>query len=208
VGNAPAAEAVLRQAPNGSVPDQSSVALLLIDVINDLEFEGGEALLAQALPMADQLARLKARAAAEQVPAIYVNDNFGRWRSDFKQQVRHCLEDGVRGEPIARKLAPAKDDYFVLKPHNSAFHETALSTLLHYLGVHTLVLTGMACNICVLFTANDAHMRGYEVLVPCECVASEAASDTKHALELMREALGARVVKGRELDFRRVGSRQ
>jgi nicotinamidase-related amidase len=175
-------------------------------VINDLEFEGGEELLTEALRMAERLAELKARAAAAAVPVIYVNDNFGRWRSDFKQHVRHCLEDGVRGEPIARRLAPAKDDYFVLKPHNSAFHETALSTLLQYLGVHTLVLTGMACNICVLFTANDAHMRGYEVVAPLDCVASEKAADTKHALELMRDALGARVVKGRELNFGRLGA--
>src|SRR5438552_16501483 len=101
---------------HGNAPDKSDVALLLIDVINDLEFAEGHQLLQNALPMARQIATLKERATREGVPAIYVNDNFGRWRSDFNAQVEHCLKDGVRGQPIAELLRPAKDDYFVLKP--------------------------------------------------------------------------------------------
>jgi len=183
------------------LPERCSAALLLIDVINDLEFERGDQLLEYALAMAHRLARLKRRAAAAGIPAIYVNDNFGRWRSDFRQQVAHCLADGVRGEPIARLLTPGDDDYFVLKPTNSAFHETPLNTLLGQLGARTLVLTGMACDICVLFTANDAHMRGYGVVVPSDCVASERPEDTNYALRLMAKALDARVCDADELDL-------
>ena len=64
-------------------PDKAETALLLIDVINDLEFDGGENLFVQALPMAVSLAALKRRAKVAGIPVIYVNDNFGRWRSDF-----------------------------------------------------------------------------------------------------------------------------
>jgi nicotinamidase-related amidase len=188
-------------APNGTVAEHCQAALLLVDTINDLEFEGGELLLPGAVAMAGRLADLKRRAKRDGIPAIYVNDNFGRWRSDFRQQVAHCLDDGVRGEPVARLLAPEDDDYFVLKPMNSAFHETPLDLLLRHLGARTLILTGVAANICVLFTANDAHMRGYRVIVPEDCVASETAGDTQHALRLMRDALSVEVCPAAELDL-------
>src|SRR5213082_2089557 len=144
---------------HGNVPDKSNVALLLIDVINDLEFESGEGLLLHALPMAEKLSVLKRHAKEADVPVIYVNDNFGKWQSDFKKILDHCLEEGVRGRPFAELLRPEDDDYFVLKPKHSGFFSTTLDILLSYLGVETLVLTGIAGNICVLFTANDAYMR-------------------------------------------------
>src|SRR5213075_401394 len=95
---------------HGSAPDKSDVALLLIDVINDLEFPEGDQLLHHALPMARQIAALKEQARREGVRVIYVNDNFGRWRSDFNAQVEHCRQDGVRGQPIAKLLQPDEDD--------------------------------------------------------------------------------------------------
>ncbi len=96
-------------------------ALLLIDVINDFEFPRGEELFAQALPIAPRIAELKRRARAAGIPAVYVNDNFGRWQSNFEQIVRHCLEDNVRGRPFVEQLMPDERDYFVLKPKHSAF---------------------------------------------------------------------------------------
>ena len=130
---------------HGSVPENSPVALLLIDVINDMEFEGAEALVEQAVPMARRIAELKRRAKQAGIPAIYVNDNFGRWQSDFRRVVEHCLEDGVRGEEVARILQPEDDDYFVLKPKHSAFYATTLDTLLTYLGARTVILRGTIC---------------------------------------------------------------
>jgi nicotinamidase-related amidase len=143
---------------HGNAPDKSEVVLLLIDVINDLEFEGGEELLRNALPVAKNIPRLKERAREAGVPEIYANDNFGRWRSDFNQTVRHCLSDQVRGQPIAELLKPEEEDYFVLKAKHSGFFSTTLDLLLEYLGAHSLVISGIAGNNCVLFTANDAYM--------------------------------------------------
>ena len=176
---------------HGNVPESSPVALLLIDVINDMDFEGAEALVRQAVPMAHRIAALKKRARAAKIPAIYINDNFGRWQSDFRKLVDHVLDDGVPGEEVARILAPADDDYFVLKPKHSAFFETTLDTLLAYLGAKTLILTGVAGNICILFSANDAYMRDYRVAVPSDCVASNTADENRNALQQI-----ARVLKG------------
>jgi nicotinamidase-related amidase len=189
---------------HGSVPENSSVALLLIDVINDMEFEGAEALVEQAVPMAHRIAELKRRAKKAGIPAIYVNDNFGRWQSDFRRVVEHCLEDGVRGEEVVRILQPEDDDYFVLKPKHSAFYATTLDTLLTYLGARTVILTGVAGNICILFSANDAYMRDLNVFVPADCVASNTVGENQHALDQMRRILKADVTESSDLDLDRM----
>ena len=176
---------------HGNAPDKSDVALLLIDVINDLEFPESDQLLEFALPMARRIAALKQRAKAAGVPVIYVNDNFGRWRSDFRAQVEHCLTDGVRGQPIVELLRPAKDDYFVLKPKHSGFYSTSLDILLDYLQAKTLIVTGIAGNICVLFTANDAYQRDFQLVVPRDCTASNTGEENAAALEQMEHVLKA-----------------
>jgi nicotinamidase-related amidase len=186
---------------HGSVPETSAVALLLIDVINDMEFPGAEALVEQAVPMAHRIAELKRRAKQAGIPVVYVNDNFGRWQSDFRRVVEHCLEDGVRGEEVARILQPDDDDYFVLKPKHSAFFATTLDTLLTYLGARTLILTGVAGNICILFSANDAYMRDFNLFVPADCVASNTARENENALEQMQAVLKADITPSQELDL-------
>jgi nicotinamidase-related amidase len=193
---------------HGNAPDKADAALLLIDVINDLEFPEGEQLLRFAVPMADQIARLRERAGRAGVPVIYVNDNFGRWRSDFNTQVAHCLEDGVRGKPIAERLRPGEGDYFVLKPKHSGFYSTTLDILLEYLGATTLILTGMAANICVLFTANDAYMRDFHLFVPEDCVASNTEEESRYALEQMRKVLKADTAPSDELRLEELGRRR
>jgi len=188
---------------HGNAPDKSEIALVLIDVINDLEFAGGEELFLAALPAARNIARLKQRAHQAGVPVIYVNDNFGRWRSDFKRTVTHCLQDDVRGKPIAELLSPGEDDYFVLKPKHSGFFSTTLELLLDYLGVRTLVLTGFAGNNCVLFTANDAYMRDYKLIIPSDCVASIKAEENEYALQQIQNVLKADIRPSAKIDFSR-----
>ncbi len=186
---------------HGNAPDKSPVALILIDVINALDFEHGPQLLEQALPMARNLAELKRRAKALGIPVVYSNDNFGRWQSDLNQVLDHVLHDGVPGQPLAEILRPEQDDYFVLKPKHSGFYSTQLHILLDYLGTHTLIITGIQANICVLFTANDAYMRDYALVVPSDCVASTDSADAEHALEQMRVVLKAQVMPSNDIDF-------
>ena len=176
---------------HGNAPDTSVVALLLIDVINDLEFEGGEKLLHHALPAAKVIAAFKKRCEDAGIPAIYVNDNFGKWRSDFKKLVSHCLDDNTRGREIVELLKPAPDDYFVLKPKHSGFYSTTLDLLLKHLGAETLILAGFTADICILFTANDAYMRDYRLMVPADCVASQDEAENQRALKFMERVLKA-----------------
>ena len=187
---------------HGNVPESSPVALLLVDVINDMDFEGAETLVRQAVPMARRIAALKQRARAAGIPAIYINDNFGRWQSDFRKLVDHVLNDGVPGEEVARILEPADDDYFVLKPKHSAFYETTLDTLLAYLGARTLVLTGVAGNICILFSANDAYMRDYDLVVPSDCTVSNTPEENDYALKQIQKVLKGDITPSDELDLK------
>src|SRR5213595_2039410 len=188
---------------HGSAPDKSDIALLLIDVINDLDFPEANQLLRYARPMARKLLRLKERAKKAGVPVIYVNDNFGRWRSDFRRQVVHCLREKSGGREIVSLLQPQEDDYFVLKPKHSGFFSTTLEILLRYLGAKKLIVTGIAGNFCVLFTANDAYMRDYELAVPSDCVISNTVKENKEALQLMKRYLKADTRRSQRISFRK-----
>ena len=188
-----------RRDPHGLVPEKSELVLLLVDVINDFDFRHGEKLLRFARPAARRIAALKSRLSRRGVPAIYVNDNFGRWRSDFKSQVERCIRDDAPGAEVARLLIPADDDYFVLKPKHSGFYSTSLGVLLSYLSAHRLIITGFAADICVLYTANDAYMRNYELIVPADCVAAETAAARRTALQQMKRFLHADIRTSRSV---------
>ena len=179
----------------------AAVALLLIDVINDLAFDGGEELRRQALPMAHAINALKARAKAAGIPVIYVNDNFGHWQDDFQTVFEYCTRPGVPGRETTALLQSEKDDYFVIKPRHSGFYQTSLDLLLKYLKVRTLILTGMAADMCVLFTANDAYLREFEVVVPADCCAAESEAYRSQALELIERVLKADITPSLELDL-------
>lgn len=176
---------------HGAAPERSSVVLLLIDVINSFDFPQAGQLLRHALPAARRIAVFKQRLRRRGIPAIYVNDNFGRWRSDFRQQVETCLAGDCLGAPIAQLLAPAEDDYFVLKPKHSAFFCTSLEVLLSYIGAKRLIITGFATDICVLFTANDAYLRDFEVIAPADCCAAETTGAHRRAVRHMERFLRA-----------------
>lgn len=189
---------------HGSAPDKSSVALVLIDVISDFEFADAAKIFKFALPMAKKIANLKKRAKEQKIPAIYVNDNFGKWRSDFKKLLKHALDKKTRGSEIAEILKPDKEDYFVLKPKHSGFYSTTLDTLLAYLGTKTLIITGLATNICVLFTANDAYMRDFQLVLPADCVAAYSEKENEETLKYMKKILKADIRPSSEIDLEKL----
>ena len=178
-------------------------ALLIIDVINDLEFPGGEKVLPWAQRAVKSLTDVANRARKAGVPVIYVNDNFSHWRSNFGDVYRHCTRRDARGRHTSRALKPRKEDYFVLKPKHSAFYATSLVPLLEHLKVDHLVLAGMATNLCVLFSAYDAHMHEYGLTILSDCCAAESDADHDWALGQLRRFLDARICRGDELSFDR-----
>lgn len=157
--------------PGGSV-------LLVIDVLARRDFAEGGRQVQRALPLAPRIARLAARCHAAGVPVACAHDNCGRWRSDLRQVARAAIAEGGAESPgvrIARTLAPHARHCFVLKPRHSAFFMTPLELLLQDLRAQRLLLAGLAAEQCVLATAGDAHMRGFALAVPRDCVAALAA---------------------------------
>lgn len=178
----------MRRIQSDNVP-VAGTALLLIDVINDLDFDDSDGLVAQAEPMAIRLSALKRRAATAGVPCLYINDNFGQWRSDFRQTVKHCTSRSSPGHRVSRRLRPTARDYFVLKPKHSGFFDTTLGTLLEALRIRRVILTGIAGNICVLFTANDAYMRDFKIFAPSDCIVSNTPEENEDALKQIGSVL-------------------
>ncbi len=167
----------------------TQTALVMIDFINLLP--GTASLGPRAVRAARNAAILKRRARTQQFPVIYANDNFGDWRSDFPSLVRRCSAQSGSPRALAEILRPDSADYSILKPMHSAFYGTPLEFLLQELGVCRLILAGLEADICVLFTAQDAHMRRFDLWVPANCVASRSERRLKSALEFMRSNLKA-----------------
>jgi nicotinamidase-related amidase len=190
------------------VPDRSRDALLIVDMLSDFGFRGGLQACRAALPVARRIAALKRRAATAGVPVIYVNDGHGRWRSDLTALLNHARRPGSRGAAIARLLQPEAVDYCVLKPKHSGFYATALGTLLEYLGSRRLVLTGSSAYQCVLFTANDAYVRDFQLRIPRDCVASDDPGARRLALRYFREVLGANTSPSGRIRFWRTRRRR
>ena len=178
---------------HGNVPDTAPTCLLIIDMINEFSFPEASAMFPAIIGMAERIAALKRRAKGAGFPVIYVNDNFGKWRSDFRKLVARCLEEPCRGKEVTKLLRPEEDDYFVLKPKHSGFYATPLDLLLSYLKTTRLILTGVAGNSCVLHTAADAYIREFELVVPSDCVLSTDERANSAALEHMATMLKAEV---------------
>ncbi len=174
----------------GDFPMQNS-ALLIVDMINDLDFVGGESLLEQATPVASVIARLRDWYRTHRRPVIYANDNFGRWQADFDKVIEHSRRVGALGAPLSDGLLPGVEDYHVLKPCHSAFYQTPLDTLLQALQVTALTVVGIAGDDCVLRTAMDAQMRGHALWVPADAIASQTALRNQRALASLAEVAGA-----------------
>jgi nicotinamidase-related amidase len=186
---------------HGNAPDRCAVALFLIDVLNDLDFPGAAPLVKSAPKLAKAIAALKRRCREAGIPAIYINDNRYRWRSDVSAVLAHCLRPESPGRWLVEPLIPLPDDYIILKPKHSAFYATPLDTLLAYLGTRTAIVTGVTTDACILTTASDLHIRDLNVIVPSDCVAAKDRKRHAAALDLMKGSFGARIGASRRLSI-------
>ena len=176
------------------LPGHDRTALLIIDMINEFDFEGGADMARRAAACSRVIAPLAESMRRQQRPVIYANDNFGRWRSSFPELIDRCRNACVEGAEILDRLAPGDQDYLVLKPRHSAFFGTPLEILLHRLEVGHLVLCGITTEYCVHFTAVEAYFRDYRLTVVRDGTAAVTAKAHERSLEFMAEVLGAQVV--------------
>ena len=189
--------------PTRSHFPKSETALLIVDAINPFDFPGGQKLARNALKTARAIARLAERARRVPIPVVFVNDNLGRWRSDCEALIDYCLKPGGPGAEVVETLRPKKDDFVVLKSTLSGFHQTPLEAMLRQGDVKTTVVTGFVAGNCVLFTAAEAYMRDFKVIVPRDCVVDQTAEEHADAFKKMQRVLKARTPVGSAVRFRR-----
>ena len=191
----------MRSANKGSGSQKQRQALLIVDMINDFQHEDGEQLFERVLPIARNIASLRERAHAAGVPVIYVNDNFQNWHDTFQSTIEHVEKSSDEGRRIVELLRPAKEDYYVLKPHRSGFYKTPLGVLLDELDVDELIITGAATDMCVLSTAHDAQMREYKLRVPSDTTTALKDEYRDQALDLMKRVLDADASPSATIEF-------
>jgi nicotinamidase-related amidase len=186
---------------HGNVPDNAPAVLMLVDVINDLNFPGNDHLVKEAPRLGRAIAALKDRCSKAGIPSIYVNDNREKWRSDFRGVLSHCCKPNSSAWPLVEPLIPALDDYIVLKPKHSAFYATPLDTILSYLKTRTVILTGLTTAACILLTAGEIYVRDLKLYVPSDCVAALNKWEQRNALNLMRNSFGAIITPSQRLNL-------
>ncbi len=169
----------------------SNRALVVIDMINTYEHPDAELLLPSVEKAVPAIVRLIERARKHDVPVVYVNDNFGEWRSHHGELVDTALA-GPRAD-LVEPLRPRGDSLFVVKARHSIFYETPLAYLLSQLNARDIVLCGQVTEQCVLYSALDAHIRHLHVTVPDDAVAHIHRDLAEAALKMMERNMGAEI---------------
>ena len=178
---------------------QHKQALLILDMISEFDFPAWRPVLKAARRIAPAIARLRERARHAGIPVVYVNDMRGDWESDQTAFLRRCGAIRSRGREVTAMLCPRNEDYFIFKPKHSGFYSTPLAEFLQVKSIEELILTGTTSHQCVLFTAMDAYVRDYRVVVPIDCIAASTQRQTRQALFILKESLRARTPRSSSL---------
>ncbi len=173
------------------MPGKNKKALLVIDMLNDFVVKGAPLEVPGARGIVGNIKRETNKVRRNQIPVIYCCDRHSKDDREFEVWPPHAVK-GTRGAEVIDELRPRKGDIVIHTRTYSSFYRTALERTLKGLGVRHLILTGVATNICILYTAVDAYMRGYEVSVPEGCVAAFSTEDHRFALRQIRETLKPR----------------
>ncbi|WP_445397905.1 cysteine hydrolase family protein [Streptomyces sp. LE64] len=166
-------------------------ALIVIDMINTYEHEDAGLLIPSVREALPRIRDLIDRAREQGVDVIYVNDNFGRWRSHHDE----LLQAALRG-PHADLVEPVRPDdtsTFVVKARHSIFYQTPLEYLLDQHGIRRIVLCGQVTEQCVLYSALDAHIRHLAVTVAKDAVAHIHPDLAEAAFHMMERNMGAEI---------------
>jgi nicotinamidase-related amidase len=175
-------------------------ALIVIDMLNSYEHADADKLTRSVERVLPNIESLIARAHEEDVLTIYVNDNFGSWRSDQDE----LLETALAGEyrHLVEPIAPNEDTLFVVKARHSAFYQTPLEYLLSQEGIDRIVLTGQVTEQCILYSALDAYIRHLQVVVPRDATACIHEDLAEASLKMMELNMDAEIVDAAEVDLK------
>jgi nicotinamidase-related amidase len=169
-----------------------STALIVVDMLNRYEHEDGERLLESVREIVPGLARLIENAHQANVLTIYVNDNHGDWTAGRTQLGQWALEGTDRS--VIEPILPGDDVPFLVKARHSVFYETQLEYLLRHEGVERVVLCGQVTEQCILYSALDAYVRHFEVVIARDVVAHIHEDLAEAALRMMQRNMRAKVI--------------
>ncbi|MGW0331753.1 cysteine hydrolase family protein [Streptomyces sp. NPDC003011] len=172
-------------------------ALIVIDMINTYDHKDADLLIPSAESVVPVVAGLLDRARDNDVTVIYVNDNFGEWRSHHGELLQEALSGPHRR--LVEPLKPHDSSLFVVKARHSIFFETPLAYLLQQQDIDHLVLCGQVTEQCILYSCLDAHIRHFDVTVPRDAVARIHPDLADAALRMMERNMGARVCESGDL---------
>ncbi|MFD9520721.1 isochorismatase family cysteine hydrolase [Streptomyces sp. NPDC059979] len=173
--------------------------LIVIDMLNTYEHEDADALVPsvrEALPAVQELLK---RARSASAPVIYVNDNFGRWRSHHGELVEAARAG--RHRELVDPIAPDEDSFFIVKARHSIFYETPLAYLLGQLEARHLVMCGQVTEQCILYSALDAHIRHFDVTIAPEAVAHIDPELAQAALRMMETNMSTSIRPLQDITF-------
>ncbi|KAF4408678.1 cysteine hydrolase family protein [Streptomyces lycii] len=176
-----------------------NTALVVVDMVNTYDHEDAELLVPSVRAALPAMAGLIDRARAEGVDIIYVNDNFGRWRSHHDEILRTAL-DGPYGE-LVEPIRPDGTSMFVVKARHSIFYETPLEYLLTQRDTPHIVLCGQVTEQCILYSALDAHIRRLRVTVARDAVAHIHPDLAEAALRMMERNMNAEIRPAGQITF-------
>lgn len=170
----------------------SDTAVLVIDMMNTYRHPDAEKLAPNVAEIIDPLTGLVAEARErEDVDLIYVNDNYG----DFTAEFSDIVESALKGErpDLVEPIVPQKGCRLMTKVRHSAFYATALAYLLGQLEPQRVILTGQVTEQCILYTALDAYVRHFPVVVPPDAVAHIDPELSDAALTMMKSNMDAEI---------------
>jgi nicotinamidase-related amidase len=167
----------------------NATALVVVDMLNPYEHPEADRLaerVARALP---GFIDLRDRADQGETPIVYVNDNYGDWNSSAQELAEAAING--RHPELVEPVLPREGHSFVIKARHSVFYETPLEYLLDQMGVDRLILAGQVTEQCILYSALDAYVRHFRVVIPTDAVAAIYDHLAEAALEMMERNLSA-----------------
>jgi nicotinamidase-related amidase len=185
----------------------SGTALVILDLLTDFDFPNGKQILRAAAHIVPYVAALRERAHRARVPVVYVNDDPLHWKSDRQRLLSRCLREGSLGRHLVEVLMPRPSEPVIFKPKHSGFYSTSLDAYLEHRRIRRVILTGLTSHQCVLFTAMDAYVRGYDLIVPRDCIGAPKQRLTTQALHILRDSLNAELPRARGVIFTTRGNR-
>jgi nicotinamidase-related amidase len=165
-------------------------ALIVVDMLNSYDHEDADLLAACVRERLPHIVDLRDEAKrSDDVLLVYVNDNRDAWDAGPEALIEHALS-GEQPD-LVEPIAPTDPVPFLPKGRHSIFYQTALDHVLRIENIERLVLTGQVTEQCILYSALDAYLRGYQLVVPPDAVAHIQENLAQAALDMMERNMHA-----------------